>query len=189
MPIMKVSKPSPQRPRVKKFPIAPMLLVPELDNRHDLFSFIRDLQDCISTKPREITLTFLGMQRYSPDSALIIYDTLQLKDAATVLFTDARSPLTDAGVLLWLAGDQRRIRSTAWMRFAGPKKSQKRARHWVPWETQMESWQQESEDTVTVECRNPNYQSVLKLINRHLPVTILADRLLTPHVLGEFGLI
>ena len=150
-----------------------------------LADFITELEHCLSLKPNRVTLRFLGMAHLCSDPALVIYDVLQGKDKNTEIVTDARSPLINNDALIWLAGDRRLIRSTGWMRFDGPQTVKNRiARQdpenicdWIDYEKTPQGWMDQ------------NYQSVLKLINKHLPVSLLADRLITPHMLGEYQLV
>jgi len=164
-----------------------VFIVPECCSSHELAGFIAKLEDCLSHKPKKVTLKFFGMDRLRADPALIIYDTLQRKDTTTEIVTDAKSPVIDSGVLVWLAGDRRFIRPTAWIRFLGPQSKQKNFMHQFPWEHG--EWWKVDNDEIPTECTNPNYQTVLKLINKHLPVNLLADRLITPHLLDEYQLI
>lgn len=163
-------------------------LLPECDNGRELALFVTELENCLGQKPKQLTLKFFGMQCLGADSALAIFDCLQGKDKETQLITDARSPVIDAGVLIWLAGDVRRIRSTAWLRFSSSQDHRNRSRRF-PWDGSLEPWQQDDDSDNQTECSNPNYQTVLKLIHRYLPVDILAGRLLTPHLLGEYCLL
>jgi hypothetical protein len=163
-------------------------LVPECDSSPELICFVDELEECLAKKPPQLTLKFVGIQRMDSDPVLLIYDTLLKKDETTQLITDARSPIVGNGVLLWLAGDVRLIRPTAWLRFENPKAGRQRRRH-HPWDDRHEWWQEEEDSGVPEESRNPNPQTILKLMNRYLPVQILVGRLLTPHVLDEFCLL
>ena len=150
-----------------------------------LAEFVTDLEHCLSLKPKRMTLRFLGMAHLCSDPALVLYDVLQAKDKNTEIVTDARSPLINNDVLVWLAGDRRLIRSTAWMRFEGPDTGRNRMLQQFPAEfCDWNNYEQSAMGWV-----DQNYQSVLKLINKHLPVNLLADRLITPHMLDEYRLI
>ena len=165
-----------------------VLLVPECDCQPELASFVDALESTLDRKPDKLTLKFLGIHRISADSALVICDSLESKGKDTEIITEAKSPIIDSGVLIWLAGDRRYIRPTAWLKFSGPASSRKASMRRFPWD-EGEPWQLGEEDELRPGFKNPNYQTVLKLIDRHLPVKLLADRLLTPHVLDEYCLI
>jgi hypothetical protein len=58
------------------------------------------------------------------DAALVLHEVLRQKAPTTLLITEAWSSLINGSALLWLLGDRRRIRPTAWLFFrkAEPKR-------------------------------------------------------------------
>jgi hypothetical protein len=166
----------------------PVFLVGDSDRGTELIRFITQLEDCLAEKPKQVTLQFYGMEEMRPDPALLIYDTLLKKCPETTIITEARSPIVDSGVLVWLAGDSRRIRSTAWLWVSSQRVRQARGRSRNPWD-RSEAWMDEGEESGLCRPSQINYQNVLRLIDRQLPVKFLADKPLTPHILGEYCLL
>jgi hypothetical protein len=166
----------------------PVFLVGDCGLGSELVRLVTQLEDCLAEKPKQVTLQFYGMDDMAPDPALLIYDTLLKKGPETKIITEARSPIIDSGVLVWLAGEVRRIRPTAWLWVSSQRVREARSRPRVPWE-RTESWLDEGEETGRCRPSRINYQTVLRLIDRHLPVSLLTDQPLTPHVLGEYCLL
>ena len=162
--------------------------VSDCDRGCELIRFVESLEACLAGKPKELTLQFVGMEEMRPDPALLIYDTLLKKSPETTIITDARSPIIDSGVLIWLAGDRRRIRSTAWLWFSTQRARDLRSGSMFLSE-RCEAWTEENEEVKRSRPPKLNYQTVLRLIDRHLPVKLLANQPLTPHILGEYCLL
>jgi len=95
----------------------PTFLVPECDSSRELAAFAGELEEAIAQKPQKIILNFVGMMTMSSDAVLLLHDVLCQRSPETKLVVKARSPLQGSAILLWLAGDERHIRPTAWMRF------------------------------------------------------------------------
>ena len=161
-------------------------LVPECDTPRELASFAENLETQISNSSKQLVLNFVGMQSISSDAALLIHDVLSQRNSETQIVTQARSPITGSGVLLWLVGDVRQIRPTAWLRFDVAKHNH--CRRVFSWDEPVEAWRGDSEEGGRAHF-DPNTQAVLRLIDKHLPVRLLAGRILTPHILGEYCLL
>jgi hypothetical protein len=156
------------------------LVVPECDSTQELIAFVDELHRRLQDSPDRLTLRFMGVHEMYPDPALLVYETLLHRSPATQITTDACSPLIGCSILVWLAGDYRRLRPTAWMFFR--RNAKKRPRH--PFEDN--AWQETSDEFSPLET---DYRTVLKLMGRHMPVAEFAGKIITPAILNEFCLL
>ena len=101
---------------------ATLLTVPECDEPEVLTAFIDRLVAALADKPARITLRFVGVFSIPPDSALLIHDVLTNRPPGVEIITEAWSRIINSGVLVWLAGDIRRIRPTAFLHFKSLEK-------------------------------------------------------------------
>ena len=161
------------------------LLVPDCDSPIELQSFLEQLHSALASKPRELVLQFIGVHQMSPDPALLIHHVLQDRDPGIRLRTEALSPIIGPGVLLWLVGDTRYLRPTAWLYLMT---SPPRRRMGPPWIPEPEPWQADSRASET-NLSGIDLNTVLELVNQYLPVQELGDKPIKPEVLREFGLI
>lgn len=164
----------------------PTFLVPECDSSRELAAFAGELEEAIAQKPQKIILNFVGMMTMSSDAVLLLHDVLCQRSPETKLVVKARSPLQGSAILLWLAGDERHIRPTAWMRFEIKKPM--RRRRFPRDEFGVDWWEQEAGEG-GAEVASPNAQAILKLMDRYIPVRQLSGCMLTPHILGEYRLL
>lgn len=118
----------------------------------------------------------------NPDPALAIYELLQGKPFGTKLITEAVSPLIDGSVLVWLAGECRRMRSTAWIYLRHPKARRRRP----PCEIN-EPWQSAEDSEPCLPLMD--YQMVLKLMSRYIPVKNFIGKHVRVGCLAEFFLL
>ncbi|MEI7729363.1 MAG: hypothetical protein WCO56_07310 [Verrucomicrobiota bacterium] len=176
-----------QPARKKKRADNTVITVTDCDRSSELAEINDELIARFQTKPKLLILKFLGINEMNLDSALVLHETLKHRPPDMKLVTDACSPIIGPGVLIWLLGDVRRIRPTAWIFFRGPRSHRERG-HRPPWREAGEWWQQQ-EDTTTPDLREIDYHTLLRLINDYLPVKLLAGKPLTPHILGEYCLL
>lgn len=163
-----------------------VLTVPDCDFIGQLADFCDELLSVLASVPKCLIIRFVGPHEISPDSALVIYDILATERNGVKVITDAWSPLLGSSLLVWLAGDVRRLRSTTHFRFLslqGAKSSKFRR---PPWENDFAALDDaELEDSPMV----TDYKTVLRLINQYLPVDEFAGKTITPEMLEDFGLL
>jgi hypothetical protein len=164
----------------------PTFLVPDCDSRFELAAFAAELEGAIAKKPQKIVLNFVGMMSMGSDAVLLLHDVLSQRSPETRLVVNARSPIQGSEVLLWLAGDERHIRPTAWLRF-DINKPKRRGR--FPWDQDLNEWWQEDSSEEGRETISPDKQTILRLVSRYIPVRQLSGCVLTPHILGEYNLL
>lgn len=159
-----------------------VVLVPECESTAELFEFADRLSCLLATAPTEVTLRFVGLHHMEPDPTLILYEVLQQKPPGTVLITEAWSSLTNGSALVWLLGDRRRIRPTAWLFFRKAKPKQ-------------EGYEMPNEVETFfgiapgIDLREVDYNSVLRLAGRFLPVRRMLGEPITAHMLAEYRLL
>jgi hypothetical protein len=80
------------------------------------------LESMLAKKPARLQIEFVGSGEIPPDSALLMRSMLLKRSPQTRIVTNARSSLQGASLLVWLLGDERRIREDARFHFrpAGP---------------------------------------------------------------------
>ena len=161
----------------------PVLVVPECDSAPELLAFNDNLIEVLAREPAMLTMRFVGVHQMCPDSALLIVETMKGKSPKTKIVTEAWSSLIEGSALIWLSGDSRRIRSTAWLFFRNSQLVKNREPQ-LPWEMEGMFCPGPS-----FHLRERDYQTVLRLINRYLPVKDLADTPVTPHILSEYCLL
>ncbi len=160
-----------------------VLTVPECDCSRELDSFLDELTTALAAVPPALTLRFVGVHNMNPDPALAVYDLLSRKPPGTKLITEAVSPLICGSVLVWLAGDCRRIRSTAWIYLRHPDA---RRHRFPPWEMG-EEWQADREAEPDLPLRD--YRTVLRLIGGYFPVKDFVGKQVAAACLDEFCLL
>jgi hypothetical protein len=123
----------------------------------------------------------------SSNSALLAYELLRQKSPGTTIITNAMSPILGPGVIVWLAGDQRFIRSTGWLYFRKSRKPRRTSR--PPWfDDEGESWKvRETDDSPDFGA--VFHDQVVQIIDRYLPINEFANKLIVPSVLAEWGLV
>ena len=174
------------RPKQKGSEI-PGLTVPEFDSSQDLAKFCDVLTATLETHPRRVRFRFIGPHAMMPDSALVIYDILTTRNHGAELIMEAWSPVLGASMLVWLAGNVRRVRSTTHFRFRSLQEMVRRA-----------SRRSFSENNFLVVAGDVDpddhpyvvdYRMVLQLMDQYLPIDQLADTIITPAKLKELGLL
>jgi hypothetical protein len=159
----------------------PCLFVPECDSSHELASFVDELGGQLAQAPASLTLRFVGIHQMNPDPALLVYETIKSRPEGTRIVTEALSPLLDGSVLVWLAGDCRRIRSTAWLYFQRSVRRQTP----LPWEAE-DPWREAAHGSTLLEM---DHHTVIRLLSHYLPIEEFADKVITPGALNEFCLL
>ena len=153
----------------------PVLLVPECSSSQELVEFCNTLDTALSGAPKTLTLRFVGVHQMVADPALVVHQLLSEKLHETRLITDAWSSMVDTSALIWLLGECRRIRPTAWLFLRKPQ---------VSCEPDPFSF-----SSLPVELCDTDHQTVLRLINRYLPVEKLMGSPITAHMLAEYCLL
>ena len=147
---------------------------------------IAQLERALAKKPRALQIDMIGIGEISADSALLIRSILANRSPDTQIITNARSSLQDAAVLVWLLGDERRIRDDARLFFRRTTLTEtgevKPNEVWKETDCKVDS----SDD---IDPEEGDYAKVLQAINEFLPVKELAGRLIHVPVLRQFGLV
>ncbi len=147
---------------------------------------IAELEKALAKKPRTFQLDLMGVGEISADAALRVRAALLVRSSKTRLITHACSSLQNGSVLVWLLGDERRIRDDATVYFRRADLSEVRIAD------PDEIWREEEpayRDSYTyVDPEEGDYARVLQLINEFLPVKELAGRIVGVPVLKQFGL-
>lgn len=143
------------------------------------------LENAMERGPSVFTLQLIGPGVMASDKALLLYDALMQRSPMTRLITYARSCLLDATVLLWLAGDERRIRETAWIQMD----SLQRLVDTEPWKNPEAARRRSMSKSVTVPAWVTDYRTVSRILNEYLPLEEVADRPIYREELEELGLL
>jgi len=142
------------------------------------------LESAIEKEVPIFTLELIGPSVMASDKALLLYDALMQRNPKTRLITYARSCLLDATVLLWLAGDERRIRETTWVQMD----SLERLLDTQPWKNP-EVARRKNSKFVTEPAWVTDYRTAAQLLNEYLPLEEVADRPIYKEELEEMGLL
>lgn len=143
------------------------------------------LENAVLQVPSELELQLIGPSVMASDRALLLYESLMQRSPATRLITYARSCLLDATVLLWLAGDERRIRETTWIQMD----SLERLLDTEPWKNPEATRRRSISKFVTEPAWVTDYRTVARILNEYLPLEEVADRPLYHEELMELGLL
>jgi hypothetical protein len=156
-----------------------ILLNLESDTSVELYQKVKIALD---RKPTDLVIELVGIGNISQDIALAIYDLVQdAKNSGLKVATVSRSSLYDGSLLLWLLGDNRRIRSnTAFFQLDSLKRLE---------ETDWSDCERVAIRTIKEPAWVCNYGQVVKILNQYIPVEELADRRIPMDVLSEYGLI
>ena len=148
---------------------------------------ISDLENARIMEPAQFQIDIIGEGQIPADTALLIRSILNERPRATQLITNARSSLCGGSVLVWLLGEQRKIRSDAKLFFRNVDPSEiSEVDPDEPW-SDPESSHIDSESGA--EPGEDEYARVLEGINEYLPVREMAGRLIGVPVLRQFGLV
>lgn len=173
---------------VEKTSGMPVLIVPDCDSSNELADFCDTLLTTLAAAPQFLHLRFIGPHKMVPDSALLIYELLATKRNRVTVITDAWSPILGPGLLVWLAGEVRRMRPTTHFQFLPLHGVMRRNKSRRPqWEDDFEAMADASEPEVYPVVTD--YKKVLELMNQYLPVDEFAGKAITPEMLGELGLL
>jgi hypothetical protein len=116
------------------------------------------------------------------------YHILTTKSNGVQIITDAWSSVLGPSILVWLAGDVRRIRPTTNFYFRSLQETTSRRRSRRPLlEDDFESMTSDSEPEVSPGLND--YKTFLELIDQYLPVDQIAGKFISPAMLSEFGLL
>jgi len=143
------------------------------------------LESAIEREPSLINLQLIGPSVMASDKALLLYDALMQRSPKTRLITYARSCLLDASVLLWLAGDERRIRETTWIQMD----SLERLLDTEPWKSPEAARRRSISKFVTEPAWVTDYRTASRILNEYLPLEEVADRPIYKAELDEMGLL
>ena len=138
------------------------------------------LETMLARKPARLQIEFVGSGEIPADSALLMRSIVLKRSERTRIFTNARSSLQGATVLIWLLGDTRQIREDARLSFrpAGPFVADGAPTMWKD----RSSFEED-------DLEEDDYVRVLQAINEFLPVKELAGHPVEISVLKEFGLV
>lgn len=145
---------------------------------------LQPLEEAIAKEPNILTVELIGPAAVAPDKALLLYDALMHRSSKTHLITYGRSCLLDSAVLLWLAGDERRMRGDAWIQMD----SLERLEDTQPWSKATEPFRR-FKKPVLIPPLITDYRTVARYINMYLPLEEVADRPIFQDELKELGLI
>jgi hypothetical protein len=143
------------------------------------------LESALEKEPLFFNLQLIGPAVMASDKALLLYDALMQRSPRTRLITYARSCLLDATVLLWLAGDERKIRETAWIQMD----SLERLLDTEPWKNPEVARRRSISKFVTEPAWVTDYRTAARLLNEYLPLEEVADRPIFRAELAELGLL
>lgn len=104
------------------------MTLPLTRNEFSLHEAFAELVDRASLKMSELHLSLIGPGNILPDTALAIRDVLNRRTSGMRLVMDSYSSLINADVLVWLSGDERRLRDHGWVSFQRPDTSPRRLR-------------------------------------------------------------
>lgn len=164
-----------------------VITVPTCDSPQEQLSFTEELINALELAPEILSLRFIGPHQMSPDAALLAYDILAASRGNVTIVTEAWSPLIDASVLMWLAGNVRRIRSTTCVHFRSLREIQRRRRCRLPWEEAKDFMPDEPDQGDQLWAAD--YKAVLELMGQYLPVDQFSDQIISPAMLGEMALL
>lgn len=164
-----------------------VLTVPEFASAAEVAAFCDQLISVLENKPKSVTLRLIGPHHLQPDSALILEEVLASRGGGIPIITEAWSPVLGPSVLLWLKGDLRLIRRTAYMHFRSLSEVKRRKQRRPPWEDDFNFMDGDAEPGANL-CVT-DYETVLRLVDEYLPVDQLADKIITPDMLKELGLL
>jgi len=145
------------------------------------------LEDALKEQPAAVHLELIGEGEIPADTALLFRSILLGRPRGTQLFTNARSSLQGASVLLWLLGDQRSIRDDARVFFRRNPLADEDAAEVYAGLGDVAPKYKDSYSSVDPE--DADYARVLEHINEFLPVNEFAGRVVSVGVLREFGLV
>lgn len=143
------------------------------------------LESALEKEPKLLKLQLIGPSVMASDKALLLYDALMHRSPTTRLITHARSCLLDATVLLWLAGDERRIRETTWIQMD----SLERLLDTEPWKNPEAARRRSINKFITEPAWVTDYRTAARILNEYLPLEEVADRPLYKMELEEMGLL
>jgi hypothetical protein len=147
--------------------------------------WISKLEKLLRQKPRIVQIDIVGSGEAPADAALRIRAALLERSPKTRLITNAQSSLQGGSVMIWLLGDERKIRDDARVFFR---------RASLPENAEVDphaDWKNaEYRDSFSeIDPDEGDYARVLEVIDEFLPVKELAGRLIGVAVLKEFGLV
>ena len=148
---------------------------------------IEQLEKLLGRKPRLIQIDMVGVGEIPADSALLIRSVLMARSPKVRILTNARSSLQGGSVLVWLLGDDRRIRHDArlYLRHVELSEDETAEQSETPKDDDLKYRDSFSE----IDPEEGDYAQVLQYINEFLPVKELAGRLIGVPVLRQFGLV
>jgi hypothetical protein len=177
---------SPKRRKSKLGP-TPTIIIGDCASNGELDSLVEDIRTCWERKVGQLTLEFREVNEMSGNAALLTYELLRHKPPGITIISNAMSPILGPGVIVWLAGDRRFIRSTGWLYFRKSRKPRRTSR--PPWfDEAEESWRAREPDD------SPDFGAVFhdqvgQIIDKYLPINEFANKLIVPSVLAEWGLL
>lgn len=143
----------------------PLSTAPDL-----FFSSIGELEAMLETPADEYRISLLGPEGIMPDTALAIFHLITGRPHPGRVIIKSLGSLLNSDVLVWLAGDERSLRSDAWIRFEPPFRPKGRGGRLWP------------------RRADPSYERVLEFIGHYLPREFVG-RTLWAGELAEWALI
>lgn len=148
---------------------------------------IPQLERALARQPRTLQLDLVGTSEIPADLALLLRAVLLARSPRTRLVTHARSSLHNGAVLVWLLGEERRIREDACLFFRRanlPENAE--ARENEPWRGEEAAY---ADSDSELDPDEGHHARMLQAINEYLPVSELAGRFIGLPVLRQFGLV
>jgi hypothetical protein len=142
------------------------------------------LEKLLARRPRRLQLDLIGEGEISAEWAMLFRETLGRRSPKTRLITDGRSTLKNGSVLVWLAGDERRLAPHARLFFRKATVMEEpegvTARVWN--EEELKYSESEADPDEIAQVR------LLQYINEYLPAKELAGKVIDEATLRQFGL-
>ena len=164
-----------------------VLTVPEFASAAEVAAFSDQLISVLENKPKSVTLRLIVPHHLQPDSALILEAVLASRGGGMPITTEAWSPVLGPSVLLWLKGNVRLIRRTDYLYFRLLSEAKRRKQHRPLWEDDFNFMDGYAEPGINL-CVT-DYETVLRPVGEFPPVDQLADKIITPDMLKELGLL
>jgi len=176
------SPPNPLTRKRQHGKAATTVIIPDCDTPCELASTERRISELFERGAKQVSLLFAWINQMPPTSGLQLAELLQRKPQGTTIVAEARAPVIGSGVLVFLGAERRCIRPTAWIYFP-PARAKGDRRDFPPW-LEGEEWKRQGDSGP--DLGQMDYRTVLRLMDKHLPVRSLAGTVLTPAHLAEY---
>ena len=163
------------------------VVIGDCDSADEVWPVLSQIEMCWKHHVPRVVLEFRDINEMPPNSVLLFHEFLRQKPPGTLHVAKAFASIIGAGILLWAQADLRYIRSTGWIFFRRAHPG-RRPRSRPPWMDEGDWWK--VQDTRAIpDFGEMDYRTVLRLLDKYLPVEALAGRVLTPSLLDEFDLL